>query len=204
MGYPNMDFFVREVRECLSGDMVVVRCVFHLLGNLCALLTSTYGSLGSCGGLGDVQVGTVIVPEASVAITRNYDYNFVSDGHAPSAEAYHISKPVITHSPGFPSPNVRCSPPFVSVRRIPSYARRWVSLCPSSAFVLLTPIRQVAASLRASASNGDHVRDKTVNASADSFYSSQGRITSFDDRNEDLFERLQMVVPKLATLEVRS
>ena len=25
MGYPNMDFFVREVRECLIGDMVVVR-----------------------------------------------------------------------------------------------------------------------------------------------------------------------------------
>lgn len=27
MGYPNMDFFIREVRECLSGDMVVVRLV---------------------------------------------------------------------------------------------------------------------------------------------------------------------------------
>ena len=25
MGSPNADFFVREVRECLSGDMVVVR-----------------------------------------------------------------------------------------------------------------------------------------------------------------------------------
>jgi uridine phosphorylase len=25
MGYPNMDFFVREVRECLLGDMAVVR-----------------------------------------------------------------------------------------------------------------------------------------------------------------------------------
>lgn len=25
MGYPNADFFVREVRECLNGDMVVVR-----------------------------------------------------------------------------------------------------------------------------------------------------------------------------------
>lgn len=27
MGSPNMDFFVREVRECLSGDMAVVRSV---------------------------------------------------------------------------------------------------------------------------------------------------------------------------------
>ena len=25
MGNPNMDFFVREARECISGDMVVVR-----------------------------------------------------------------------------------------------------------------------------------------------------------------------------------
>ena len=25
MGFPNTDFFVREVRECLSGDMLVVR-----------------------------------------------------------------------------------------------------------------------------------------------------------------------------------
>lgn len=25
MGYPSMDFFVREVRECVRGDMVVVR-----------------------------------------------------------------------------------------------------------------------------------------------------------------------------------
>lgn len=31
MGYPNMDFFVREVRECLEGDMVVVRYVTILL-----------------------------------------------------------------------------------------------------------------------------------------------------------------------------
>jgi uridine phosphorylase len=25
MGSPNMDFFVREVRECLAGDMAVIR-----------------------------------------------------------------------------------------------------------------------------------------------------------------------------------
>ena len=25
MGFPNTDFFVREVRECLHGDMLVVR-----------------------------------------------------------------------------------------------------------------------------------------------------------------------------------
>jgi uridine phosphorylase len=25
MGSPNMDFFVREVRECVSGDMAIIR-----------------------------------------------------------------------------------------------------------------------------------------------------------------------------------
>jgi uridine phosphorylase len=25
MGGPNMDFFVREARECLTGDMIIVR-----------------------------------------------------------------------------------------------------------------------------------------------------------------------------------
>ena len=29
MGSPNVDFFIREVRECLSGDMVVIRSVYH-------------------------------------------------------------------------------------------------------------------------------------------------------------------------------
>ena len=31
MGYPNMDFFVREVRECLIGDMVVIRSLTPIL-----------------------------------------------------------------------------------------------------------------------------------------------------------------------------
>jgi hypothetical protein len=35
MGYPNMDFFVREVRECLIGDMVVVRLVEVLFLAVC-------------------------------------------------------------------------------------------------------------------------------------------------------------------------
>lgn len=25
MGYPNMDFFVREIRECVQGDLVIIR-----------------------------------------------------------------------------------------------------------------------------------------------------------------------------------
>jgi hypothetical protein len=28
MGFPNMDFFVREMRETISGDMIVVRWIW--------------------------------------------------------------------------------------------------------------------------------------------------------------------------------
>ena len=40
MGYPNADFFVREVRECLNGDMVVVRLApFPHLSSSASVLT---------------------------------------------------------------------------------------------------------------------------------------------------------------------
>ena len=101
MGYPNADFFVREVRECLSGDMVVVRSggvpalsseraikrvsVFCTETKLCV-------RLGSCGALIDVPVGSVVVPKGSIAVRRNYDFDFVSG--KSDEEPYHLSKPV--------------------------------------------------------------------------------------------------------------
>ncbi|KAF8961180.1 nucleoside phosphorylase domain-containing protein [Flammula alnicola] len=74
MGNPNMDFFVREIRESVSGDLAIIR-------------------LGSCGALIDVLPGTVVVPQASVAITRNFDFDFVNPDHCDEP-AYLISKPV--------------------------------------------------------------------------------------------------------------
>ena len=91
---PNLDFFVRETRECIAGDMVVIRYA-HLLLHCPRLLTSGTVRLGSCGGLADVPVGTVVVPRACVAIQRNVDYDY----HHPEANeeaAYRISKPVIS------------------------------------------------------------------------------------------------------------
>ena len=48
IGFPNMDSFVREVRECLSGDMLVVRSVISapiatLL--MCSILASVHVAL---------------------------------------------------------------------------------------------------------------------------------------------------------------
>ncbi|KAL1699356.1 nucleoside phosphorylase domain-containing protein [Schizophyllum commune] len=75
MGSPNLDFFVRESRECVVGDMAIVR-------------------LGSCGGLLDVQPGTVVVPRACVNVWRNVDFDFLNCEEENPKDAYMISKPV--------------------------------------------------------------------------------------------------------------
>ncbi|GJJ08961.1 hypothetical protein Clacol_003181 [Clathrus columnatus] len=76
MGAPNADFFLREVRECVIGDMIVVR-------------------LGSCGGLREsLPVGSIVVPKASIAVNRNYDFHFSVSTNTSDEDAYYISKPV--------------------------------------------------------------------------------------------------------------
>ncbi|OSX68167.1 hypothetical protein POSPLADRAFT_1043294 [Postia placenta MAD-698-R-SB12] len=129
MGYPNADFFVREVRECLSGDMVVVR-------------------LGSCGALIDTPVGSVVVPKSSVSVNRNYDFDFVT-GHSHEPP-YRISKPVNA------DPVLHDAVPFLTTPRCRS------------------------------------------------FYSSQGRQTSFPDHNADLIRQLQESHEDLGTLEMET
>ncbi|KAJ7080653.1 purine and uridine phosphorylase [Mycena belliarum] len=147
MGHPNVDFFVREVRECLSGDMLIVR-------------------LGSCGGLIDVPVGSVVIPKSSVAVERNLDYDFVNPDGC-TEQPYRISKPVLA----------------------------------DEAFHA-----QVHKSLAAAKPPGGNtvIVAGSVNASADSFYSSQGRQTSFPDNNEGLIEHLQASVADLATFEMET
>ncbi|RDB29910.1 Purine nucleoside phosphorylase DeoD-type [Hypsizygus marmoreus] len=147
MGSPNMDFFVREVRECLKGDMSVVR-------------------LGSCGALVDVPVGTVVIPKASVAVSRNVDFDFLHPADSKELP-YRISKP--------------------------AYADPALYLEVKKSLEALKPV-------------GSHntILSGTVNASADSFYSSQGRHTSFPDHNADLIEKLQASTPDLATLEMET
>ncbi|TFK70867.1 purine and uridine phosphorylase [Pluteus cervinus] len=149
MGSPNMDFFVREVRECLSGDLVIIR-------------------LGSCGGLIDVPVGSVVVPKASVSVSRNVDYDFTNPGaNVVGEEPYRISKPAKA------DPSLHAE----------LYASLEAAKPPNSKSQILPG---------------------TVNASADSFYSSQGRQTSFPDTNAGLIERLQTSVQDLATLEMET
>jgi len=146
MGGPNVDFFIREVREILSGDMVVIR-------------------LGSCGCLTDLPVGSFVIPKASIAVTRNYDYDFFT---GDSLECpYRISKPVSAD----PDLHFAVQKALESSRPIDSQAT---------------------------------IVANTVNASTDSFYSSQGRQTSFPDHNTNLIEHLQSSTSDLATLEMET
>ncbi|KAG2137540.1 purine and uridine phosphorylase [Suillus clintonianus] len=146
MGAPNADFFIREVRECLSGDMLVIR-------------------LGSCGCLTDLPVGSLVLPASSVACTRNVDFDFASCD--PWDVPYRLSKPV------------SADPDLHEALRDALDATR-----PPSLKNLIVP--------------------NAVNASTDSFYSSQGRQTSFQDHNASLIDHLKAAVPGLTTLEMET
>ncbi|KAH9911571.1 purine and uridine phosphorylase [Epithele typhae] len=166
MGHPNADFFVREVRECLSGDMVVIRRV-RIRVFPPAAPADIVRRLGSCGGLRDFPVGTIVAPKGSIAVSRNYDFDFVAGGVTDGAAPYRLSKPVLAD---------------------PALHDAVVSaLHETKPAEITTPI----------------VSD-TLNASADSFYSSQGRQTSFPDHNEALIAQITGTHDDVATLEMET
>jgi len=79
MGYPNMDFMVREVRVIVDGPLVILR-------------VGTCGSIAKTGAIGMLAVPN----EGSVMVQRNYDYPFnVSQTSlliVDNEEPYRISK----------------------------------------------------------------------------------------------------------------
>ncbi|SJL12585.1 uncharacterized protein ARMOST_16013 [Armillaria ostoyae] len=196
MGAPNMDFFVREVRECLVGDM-----------------------LGSCGGLIHVPVGTVVVPKACISVTRNVDFDFVNPEENDDVP-YKISKPVYAdpefhdvvgrktfaaevHLPLFKCPHVfpeDGSDPHTSKELSANQSPMHLTE-PGSDPVF--KVHQALESVKPSGSTTPIVAGIT-NASADSFYSSQGRQTSFPDNNETLIEQIIASTSDVATLEMET
>jgi len=152
MGSSSADFFIREARECLQGDMVIIR-------------------LGSCGGLAHLSVGSIAVPRASSSITRNYDYNFRNASNSADAnQAYHVYRPITADEP-------------LHAQLVSTLERQ----------------RPVDASGSMGLVDGT-----VVNVSCDSFYGSQGRLTSFPDHNEEVIARLIQEVEGFATLEMET
>lgn len=161
MGFSVVDFFVRECRAVVEGDMIIVR-------------------VGSCGSVKeDLTVGTIAVPEAAVAITRIYDHfhpSTFAEQDAPDAlQGYSVTKPL---------------PAGTRVHQALMDALR--ATCPQASKGLFQGQRP-------------KMCGEGLNASADSFYSSQGRKSeSLIDDNEGLIAAIQKSHPKLSTLEMET
>lgn len=153
MGFSVVDFFVRECRAVVQGEMIIVR-------------------LGSCGSLsGEADIGTVVVPYESIGVLRNYDHF----ADVPVGGPYTITKPMA---------------------------------CDRTVHdALLHALQGGLPASTPSLFNGKAVRalGEAKNASADSFYSSQGRQSAlFYDENEDLIAELQRRHPDLQTFEMET
>eukprot|EP00752_Nemacystus_decipiens_P002898 g2696.t1 len=159
MGYPNMDFLVREVRAVTAGPLRIIR-------------------LGSCAGLRpDLPVGTVAVasegsllvsqnPDAWATAARTVPANNLDDGES----SYTCREPYVFHGVAEADEGL------------------------SNA--LLDELKR---------SLGEERVVGCRNASADSFYSSQGRLdSSFEDRNEDLIQSLLAQHPTAGSFEMET
>ncbi|EGF76492.1 hypothetical protein BATDEDRAFT_37549 [Batrachochytrium dendrobatidis JAM81] len=152
MGTPMADMMVREVREVVSGPIIMIR-------------------FGSCGGIGEnSRVGLMAVAkDGAVNVCRNYDY---------FAPMYSGTAPEATSTEG---------PYLVS------------KICPSDV--------QLSELLYSSLSDclGKDAVITGLNATADSFYSSQGRQDpGFNDHNSDLIDTIRKKYPNCETLEMES
>jgi uridine phosphorylase len=175
MGAPMMDFVVRESRAVVAGPMAILR-------------------YGTCGGLGESREGTVVIPgEGSVLVRRDPDAVGLAlggqgqgQGQAASASAEDVAVPTPS-SPYSVSRPVR--PDAVLTALLADRFRARLGARPSSS----------------STGKAYAVRDDVMDATADSFYSSQGRTNeTFVDNNEGLVARLERAFPLLACLQMET
>ena len=136
--------------------------------------------LGSCGSMQpEYGIGTVVVPKASFGISRNYDY-FHHDTTADERrtgvlEPYLITKPLDADAQVHDA--------------------------------LLAALEEDKPAIEADLFGGAQVKavGNTTNASADSFYGSQGRIDpAFVDANANLIDVIKERRPGVATLEMET
>ncbi|PWN26388.1 purine and uridine phosphorylase [Jaminaea rosea] len=76
MGFPLVDFFLREARKVVQGEMCVIR-------------------LGSCGSLDKtIGLGSVVVPRRSHGVVRNYDWfhEGTSDEERRGSKPYQVTR----------------------------------------------------------------------------------------------------------------
>jgi uridine phosphorylase len=152
MGFPMVDFFLREIRAVTTGTIAVIR-------------------FGSCGSInGTPSVGSIVVPRAAFIVTRNYDY-------------FHPSTPKGTLKPYLISQPFDADPSIVQL----------LSDNLSSALAVLPEITV-------------DVVTGHLNATADSFYSTQGRLDDrfWDDNEELIYNVIPAIHPDTQTLEMEA
>ncbi|KXZ47755.1 hypothetical protein GPECTOR_33g637 [Gonium pectorale] len=180
MGMPNMDFVVRENRAVVRGQMAIIRLgtcgAVQRPAKLGDLLIASHGSIGI---RRDPDYWTLLDSESSLEHTNGHKQSNGSGGNG-SANG---------HANGH-------SGAAAAGGRKPYAVALPVPADPQLAALLSEEAARVVGAARVV---------QGLNASADSFYSSQGRTgTDFDDRNEGLLGELVAEHPDLVSLEMET
>ncbi|KAK0562041.1 hypothetical protein OC861_005519 [Tilletia horrida] len=161
MGFSAVDFFLRECRAVTHGEMIVVR-------------------LGSCGAIDDnLHIGTVVVPSASLGVSRNWDY---FNMNLPDEQRFAAGR-----SPYIITQPLACDQEVHDT--------------------LLEVLENSRSPAQPDAFGGEQAKvvGNILNGSGDSFYSAQGRQdAAFHDENETLLEDLKKQRPGFATFEMET
>lgn len=179
MGPSMMDFFVRESRAIVKGPMVVVR-------------------FGTCGGLAlDAMPGTIVVASGgSAMITRKVDafekfYVKAVSGAESAVEVSGTSSSNTTIS-------VSSSSSSISSSSFSSDSYMLSKIAPSNPKLSSLVVSGLSSSV------GDCVREG-INVTAESFYSSQGRIDdNFEDNNSTLIDKVVVAYPGAKSMEMET
>ncbi len=145
MGYPMMEFAVKEIRGITEGPLEIIR-------------------LGSCGTpREDISIGTVVVAKESYMIQTNY--SAYQDNADFEDNCFIITKPI--------APDSALHATLVKTLKIQA----------KTAFPII----------------------EASDATADTFYAAQGRVDpAFDDRNQDLIERINSLHPNTGSLQMET
>ncbi|CAG8545748.1 4313_t:CDS:2 [Acaulospora morrowiae] len=182
MGLPMMDFFVREVRAITDGPLIIIR-------------------FGSCGTIGKGHVGEIVVPRGSFSITRNFDY-FLDGGDEYGYEsAENVKETESDLKPGRTNKRSNTGETNLPRKRLKKEERPYILSkvvnADSEIYEMLQ--RQLLLHLPP-----DEVHTG-LNASCDSFYSSQNREDeNFTDNNKGLIKSVIDEYPEAESLEMET
>lgn len=169
------DMFMREVRATVAGPILLIR-------------------FGSCGGVGEkAAIGCVsVAKQGAVMVSRAYDYFQYTYG---KDEARHSHTNSATGSDMDVTVDQSTTIPITEPLRPYNVSK----VCPADEQLSDALIHNLSRLL------GVEKVITGVNVTADSFYSSQGRMDiAFEDTNADLIQNVRKTVPNCETFEMET